>query len=104
MHIDKNNPEQSWISCILRLAIGILFAVAAYSKFAMGLGNFSAGTAGMFKDTFLPGWLLNPYLAVLPFAEALAAVWLLVGCKVRYAWVFTSLLLISLGFGMTVAK
>ena len=104
MKIDKNNPEQSWISLILRLAVGLMFALAAYGKFTMGLGNFATMVTGMFKDTFLPAWLLNPYIAVLPWAEAVAGLWLLVGCKLREAWVFTALLLISLGFGLLVAK
>ncbi len=102
--IDKNNPEQSWISLILRIAIAFIFAVAAYGKFAAGFGNYAANMTGMFKDTILPGWLLVPYINILPFAEALIAVWLLVGIKLREAWIFTAFVLLTLGFGMIVAK
>lgn len=103
MHIDKENAELSWISLILRVAMASLFAVAAYGKFT-GLENYAAMVMGMFKDTFLPGWLLSPYVNLLPYAEALAAVWLLVGVNLREAWVFTAFLLVSLAFGMIVAK
>ena len=103
MHIDKENAELCWISLILRVAMASLFAVAAYGKFT-GLENYTAMIMGMFKDTFLPGWLLSPYVNLLPYAEALAAVWLLVGVNLREAWIFTAFLLVSLAFGMIVAK
>ena len=103
MHIDKENAELSWISLILRVAMGSLLAVAAYGKFS-GLGTYTTMITGMFKGTFLPGWLLSPYVNLLPYAEALAAIWLLVGVKLREAWVFTAFLLVSLAFGVVVAK
>src|SRR3989338_7385763 len=103
MHIDKENAELSWISLVLRVAMGSLLAVAAYGKFT-GLENYTAMIMGMFKDTFLPGWLLSPYVNLLPYAEALAAIWLLVGVKLREAWVFTAFLLVSLAFGVVVAS
>ena len=102
--IDKNNPEQSWISLILRIAVASIFAVAAYGKFSAGLGNYAAGMTAMFKDTILPGWLLVPYINVLPFAESLIVIWLLVGVKLREAWIFAAFVLLTLGFGMVVAK
>jgi hypothetical protein len=102
--INKNDPELSWISLILRAAVVSIFAVAAFGKFSAGLGNYADHMAGMFKDTFLPDWLLIPYINILPFAETLIAIWLLVGINLRYAWIFTALVLLSLGFGMVVAK
>ncbi len=102
--IDKNHPEQCWISLILRIAIASIFAVAVYGKFAIGLGNYAANMTAMFKDTFLPGWLLAPYINILPFAEILIAVWLLVGIKLRAGWIFTAFVLLTLGFGMMVGR
>ena len=81
----------------------LLFAVAAYGKFS-NLTAYSGMITGMFKDTFLPGFLLTPYIAILPYAEALAALWVLVGFNLRAAWIFMALMLISLAFGMMVAK
>ena len=104
MTIDKNNPELCWISLILRVAMASLFAMAALGKFTMGLDNVAGMITGMFKNTFLPGWLLTPYAYGIAFAEALIAVWLLVGIKLREAWIFTAFVCISLAFGMVVAK
>jgi len=102
--IDKNHAEECWISLILRVAVASIFAVVFYGKFAMGLGNYAANMTVMFKDTFLPGWLLAPYIYILPFAEILIVVWLLIGIKLREAWIFTAFVLLTLGFGMVVAR
>lgn len=102
--IDKNHPEECWISLILRIAMAVLFGTAAFGKFAGGFGNYAAFMMNMFKDTSLPGWLLAPYINVLPFAESLIAIWLLTGIRLRAAWIFTAFVLLSLGFGTMVAK
>jgi hypothetical protein len=102
--IDKNNVEQAWISLILRVAVASIFGVAAFGKFSMGLGNYAAHMMIMFQNTFLPGFLLKPYIWVLPFAESLIVLWLLSGVKLREAWVFTAFVLLTLGFGMIVAQ
>lgn len=102
--INKEHPEQSCVSLILRVAVASIFAVAAFGKFAGGLGNYAALMTTMFKDTFLPGWLLAPYINVLPFAEVLIVLWLLSGVKLRKAWAFTACVLLTLAFGMLVAR
>ena len=102
--MDKNNIEQAWISLILRVAMGLLFAMATIAKFVMGLSATSGLMVSTFKDTWLPLALVVPYTYVLPFAEALIAVWLLTGIKLRAAWIFTSLVLLTLSFGLFVAK
>ena len=52
----------------------------------------------------MPGWLLVPYVNALPFVEALIAVWLVVGIRLRAAWILTAFVLVSLGFGLAVVK
>ncbi len=100
----KNCTEQSLISMILRISMVCLFAVAAASKFTNGIETSATFIVTSFKDTFLPAFLVNLYAHVLPFAEALIAIWLLIGFKLRAAWVFTALVLVSLAFGLVVAK
>lgn len=104
MHMDKNNVELCWISLILRIAMASLFFVAALGKFMMGLDGTSGYILSAFKDTFLPSWMLAPYSYILPFAEALIAVWLLTGYKLRTGWVFTAFVLVTLAFGLAVSK
>ncbi len=102
--IDKNNPEMSWISLILRVAVGLMFVMACFSKFAGGFGTYVTAIMDMFKGSFLPGWLLTPYVYALPFVEGLVGLWLLTGIKLRAGWILTAFVLISLAFGMMVAK
>ena len=104
MNMDKNNIELAWASIILRLAMISLFAVAGIAKFIGGYQNAVAMVAGSVKGSFLPEFLINIYAHILPFAEVLIALWLLSGIKLRAAWIFTAFVLISLGFGLTVAK
>lgn len=103
MYFNKENCEQAWISLILRVAVSALFAVAALGKF-MGFEQYVASVNGMFAGTPLPGWLLKPYIYILPFAEALIPIWLIAGLKLKEGWIFTAFVLISLGFGLTVAR
>ena len=104
MHFDQEHVEQGWISIIARVAMAMLFAVAALSKFLGGLGATVQTFQEMFKATWIPLGLVTPYAYAIAFAEALIALWLLSGYKLRAAWVFTSLVLISLAFGLMVAK
>ena len=105
MHIDKEHAEECWISFILRLAMVTIFGVAAASKFMMGVAGASRNIQEMFSSSWLlPSWLVAPYASVLPFAEALIAIWLVIGIKLREAWIFTAFVLISLAFGLMVAK
>lgn len=104
MCFEKGYEEQGWISLVLRAAMACLFAVAAISKFSGGVGATVKMFQGMFHETWLPLALVTPYAYGIPFAEALIAFWLLTGYKLRAAWVFTSLVLISLGLGLMAAK
>lgn len=104
MCFEKDHIEEGWISIILRLAIAMLFAVAAIYKFIGGIGTIVQMFQGMFKDTWLPMFLVTPYAYAIAYIEALIAVWLLSGFKLRAGWVFASLVLLSLAFGLTVAK
>lgn len=104
MHIDKNNPELNWISLILRLLMVSMFGIAVYGKLAMGFNNYAVSMVDMFNGSFLPGWLLRPYVYVLPVIELAIAVSLLIGFKLRETWIVTGITLVTLGFGMLVAK
>ena len=104
MCFEKDHVEEGWISIILRLAIAMLFAVAASYKFIGGIGTTVQFFQEMFKTTWLPLFLVTPYAYAIGYIEALLALWLLTGFNLRAGWVCTSLVLISLAFGLTVVK
>ena len=103
MRINKDYPEQHWISLILRAAMSLLFAMAALGKFLGGLGVTAEHFQAMFKETWLPLWLVTPYAYAIAFMEALIAIWLLSGIKLKEGWIFTVLVLLSLAFGLMAA-
>lgn len=78
--------------------------LAGLGKFLGGLDATTASITGMFKDTFLPAGLVSLYATILPFAELGVGLWLISGAKLKDAWFFTALLLVSLAFGLLVAK
>lgn len=106
--IESNEKDVGrWVSLVLRLAIGSLFLSAAVGKLSGGLASIR-GTVGYFQATFAETWL-PPALVTMhgwltPFVEALIAVWLIVGYRLRIGWILTCLFAISLAFGMAVAK
>ena len=81
-----------------------LFAVASIDKFAGGMGTVAARFIDIFKDSWLPLPLVTLHAHLIAWAEALIAIWLLSGYRLKNAWIFTAFILISLAFGMTVVK
>ncbi|RIK64770.1 MAG: hypothetical protein DCC65_13730 [Planctomycetota bacterium] len=105
-------PEQDsarevgcYASLILRLAIAALFFAAAFAKLKGGMETIN-GTVGYFKtafaETWLPMWMVTIHAYITPFAEALIAIWLPLGWKLKYGWLFAGLFTISLAFGMSI--
>lgn len=93
----------AWASLMLRLTIASLFVAAVVPKWMQGFGAPRA-LADSFVKTFENGWLpmalVRPMGYLNPFIETLIPIWLLLGIWIRAAWVFTTLFLISLAFGM----
>jgi uncharacterized membrane protein YphA (DoxX/SURF4 family) len=97
----------AWASFILRLAIASLFFAAAVPKLKGGWASIH-GTAdhfqAAFENTWLPKALVTADGYAVPFIEALIPIWLISGFKLKAAWVFTSIYMVSLGFGMIVVQ
>ena len=101
--MNKNCSKESWISFILRMAIASLFAVAAFDKFHNGLDGVVTQFTEMFKTSWLPLPLVAVYARLIPWVEALIALWLLAGICLKAAWILTAFTFISLAFGLIVA-
>lgn len=94
------------IALFLRVGIGLLFFFAGLNKFLRegGAAGVAESMMERFADTFLPQFLLAPYVYVLPYAELLFGALLIVGLFSRPAILFTCALLVSLAFGLFVDK
>ncbi len=97
------SQEKSWISLLLRIAVASLFIGAVVPKFREGM-DLVAAFQGMFQGTWLPMPLVKLHARLTPWAELLIPIWLISGFRLRWAWLFTGLFIISLAFGMIVAK
>jgi len=95
-----------FVSLLLRLAVASLFLAAAVGKLkngGQGLDNVVAYFQQTFAETWLPTSLVTLHARITPFVEALIALWLVVGYKLKAGWCLTCLFMISLAFGMAVA-
>ncbi len=101
--ISAEQSAGAWASLMLRLTIASLFVAAVVPKWMQGLGAPRA-LADTFVKTFENGWLpialVRPMGYLNPLIETLIPIWLVLGIWLRAAWVFTTLFLISLAFGM----
>ncbi len=107
MNTEQNSARDvgCWASLLLRLAIAALFFSAAVGKLKGGMESVR-GTVSYFQTTFAETWLPGPLVTLhgymTPFIEALIPLWLILGWRLKFAWLFTGLFTISLAFGMSV--
>ena len=104
MSKDKAGSEGCWVSLILRLAVASLFAATAIDKFSGNLDSIVTNFQEMFKSTWLPMPLVVLHARLVPYLEALIPIWLLSGFRLKLGWVVTALFMVTLAFGMMVAK
>lgn len=101
----KNCGVETAISLVLRIAVASLFGAAAIAKFSSGnpegLVSYFQST---FQETWLPAGLVTLYAKLVPYIEALIPIWLLSGYKLKLGWFVTSIFMVSLAFGLVVAK
>ena len=102
--MEKNLTEGKWISLILRLAMAALFLGAVVPKFQKGPESIVVLFQSAFKDTWLPMRLVTLHARCVPWIEAGLVVWLIVGLRLRWAWIVAALFLTSLAFGMLVVE
>lgn len=101
---DGCKTEGCWISFIMRLSIASLFGTAAVAKFLVGRVKTVTYFQTAFQNTWLPQSLVTIEATIIPFLETAICIWLLVGYKLKMAWVFASLVTITLAFGMAVVS
>lgn len=89
-----------WVSVLMRLSIGSLMLVAALNKVPNGIEGTVGYFTSVFEKSLLPLFLVKIYAASIMVVEFLAAAWLLSGYKLKAAWIFNGLLLVSLAVGM----
>lgn len=100
----NKNQTLRWICLLLRVNMGVVFGVASLNKFAGGMDEI----VKIFREVFAGSWLPLPVVefaaSTIPFVEALLALWLLSGFRLKTAWIVSSIQMIVLIFGISVAR
>lgn len=100
---------ETWAFLALRFFLGLRLVTAALGKFAGATGyafanhheKFVSSQVSVFaNDTFLPVFMLKPYLHALPYMEGLIGILLLLGVRNKCALGSAGMLFVSIAFGM----
>lgn len=97
------HDELQWLSVLARLSIGTLLLSAAVTKLPYGVSGTVGYYTSLFKDSLLPGALVEAHASAIMFVEFGTGLWLLSGFRLATAWKFSGLLLLSLAIGMVFA-
>lgn len=84
--------------------MAVIFGVAAINKFNGGLDEIVRIFQQMFAGSWLPSPAVELAASTIPFVEALLAVWLLIGFRLKTAWIVCAIQMIVLIFGISVAR
>jgi thiosulfate dehydrogenase (quinone) large subunit len=104
MPTQSTNRDPKLAYLLLRVLLGLNIAIHGISRILTGPGNFASSLLPEFQKTILPAWSVYQFGLVLPFAEALFGVLLLIGLATRIALIGGSLLMIALTFGTTLRQ
>lgn len=92
------------VSLLLRISIVTLFFAAGLNKLVAG----HSATVGLLTKLFTQAWLPLPLVVMqatlAPYIEIVLSMWLLLGFRLKLAWIFSSLFMISLAFGLTIVQ
>ncbi|BDS06883.1 hypothetical protein NT6N_19230 [Oceaniferula spumae] len=90
--------DQSLSYTLARLGMGVNLAAHGLVRLPK-LSEFSAWMVGLFEKSSLPTFLVKPYSYVLPIAELIVGILLILGLYTRQTLTIGSLMIISLIFG-----
>ena len=109
--IEPNSPTTHASALDRRIAYALLRVVFGMNIFFHGLsrlvGDHAAFLASLSQQVAkapIPKWVLSPFAAVLPWAEATIGLLLLLGLFTRFALGAGSLVMIALMAGITLAQ
>jgi thiosulfate dehydrogenase (quinone) large subunit len=86
---------------LLRATIGTNIFIHGLSRILAGPSHFADALVPAFQHTLLPAGFVRLFALVLPWAESIVGLLVLVGIRTRLALVAGSLLILSLTFGST---
>ncbi len=103
MEEDKSSVAGCWISLIIRLSIFSLFTASVIGKYVRGVEGGVKFFHSVFAKSWAPQTFVTFYAYIVPFIETSLLIWLLVGVRLRLAWIVTGMYLITLSSGLVAA-
>ncbi len=100
----KPAVELGLVSVLFRAGVATLFLVTAFNKFSGGLTSITNIFSYILAQTGLPQSLVTQVEKILPYTELGMGVWLITGIKLRWAWFFSGILMVTLCFGLLMAE
>ncbi|EKQ67077.1 putative membrane protein [Leptolyngbyaceae cyanobacterium JSC-12] len=101
--IGLRRKDVSLAYVLLRILFGISFFMTGFGKIG-GIGGFANAMVDMFKDTFLPPELVRITAAIIPPAEVIIGLLMLLGLFTRGALIGGFVVMMILHTGVTLLK
>lgn len=95
MNITLEEKNATWISFFMRVAIIIFLGFSGVRKVMGGVGESVERMQQFFADTGTPMWLVTGQSWVVPYLEVFIGIWLLLGYKLRGAFIASALLTLN---------
>jgi len=101
---DRQTRDAQIAYLLIRLTMGLNFFMHGTVRIFGNLDGFRQGLVTGFQDTILPEPLVSIFATVLPFAEAIIGLLLLLGLFTRQAAVAGAVVILVLVFGMSLRQ
>ena len=92
-----------WAYLLARLPIAMSMLGHGFIRLTK-LNQFSAGMVTHFSHSFLPDWIVQPFSYILPFAELLTGILLLLGWLTKFGLFLGVALMLVLIFGSSMSE
>lgn len=88
---------------LLRITIGFVIFFWGIAKFVGGYSRFVANIQNQFANSWLPGFAVHIFALLLPFAEVIFGLLLILGLFTAYAAALEAIFVIALNTGMQIS-
>ena len=88
---------------LLRISVGFVIFFWGLRKFIGGYSQFVTGIENQFANSWLPGFAVQIFAYVLPFAEVILGALLILGLFTLYAAALEAIFVMALSTGMQVS-
>ena len=88
---------------LLRISVGFVIFFWGLRKFIGGYSQFVTGIENQFANSWLPGFAVQLFAYILPFAEVILGALLILGLFTMYAAALEAIFVMALSTGMQVS-